>query len=129
MVIRHPFLFLGFVVLAALAFQAACPPPSDAAIVPATAGAYWDVSITPHPDTVGLFVMTICYRKNTMVFRTVDEYEIEPTDTRVLVRRASPLPRGTSCETEFDVKINRKHDGNPASEQYGESARVKWEES
>lgn len=126
--IRHPFLFLGFVVLAALAFQAACPPPSDGAVVPASAGAYWDVAISPHPDNVGLSVMTICYRGASMVFRSVDDYDIEPGDSRLLVRRSGPLPRGTACSVVFDVKVNRKHDGNPESEQYGESATVSWVE-
>lgn len=128
MTIRHPFLFLGFVVIAAMLFQAACPEPSDAAVVPSAAGAYWDVSLTPDPDNVGLAVVTECSSGGRRAFRAVDDYDVAPGDARVLVRRAGPLPRQSECTVTFWIEVNRSHDGNPAHEGLGESARVSWKE-
>ena len=116
--IRHPFLFLLFIVIAALVFQAACPEPSDAMTL-TPAGPRWVIDFEPHEANVGVVVVTQCHGTD---FFAYDSFPIlDPASSHLSVRR-QPVPRGARCTVQADVM--RQKDDDPAHDYIGESTIV-----
>jgi len=116
--IRHPYLFLLFVVLAALAFQTACPPPADAMTL-TPAGQQWVIEFEPHEANVGVVVVTEC--KGTE-FYAYDSFPILDPAQSLLRARRQPTPKGARCTVQ--ASIMRQIDDDPNHDVVGESVIV-----
>jgi len=116
--IRHPFLFLLFVALAALVFQTACPASTDA-MTATPAGPQWVLMFQAHVDNVSAVIVTEC---QTPGFFAYDSFPIlDPAQSRLLVRR-QPTPKGARCTVL--ASIMRQVDEDPNHDVIGESIIV-----
>ena len=83
-------------------------------------GDFWQLSFTPHPENIGVLVITRCQGETP--FYAYQWADVEPTMSHASVYRAWPKEQDTQCFTTGEVM--RSPTGSPLDAYTGESTAV-----